>query len=168
MINQALSSISSRYHRFQSFPPQIFTFKENFGIGLINECYRNIQKHIGTRAGKIPKKVFLHENFGTVKFWYCLCNCICYLPSALPSNKVRWPLTHVVLRDPWQIQTIIFLLPHCFWPPKLARWWLSWIYSILWSRENNYISTTTNPMATELGSIVTYFKGLLPFKLQDS
>ena len=106
--------------------------------------------------------MFLHENFGTVKFWYCLCNCICYLPSALPSNKVRWLLTHVVLRDPWQIQTIIFLLPHCLWPPKLARWWLSWIYSILWSRENNYISTTTNPMATELGSIVIYFKGLLP------
>ena len=112
--------------------------------------------------------MFLHENFGTVKFWYCLCNCICYLPSALPSNKVRWLLTHVVLRDPWQIQTIIFLLPHCLWPPKLARWRLSWIYSILWSRENNYISTTTNSMATELGSIVTYFKGLLPFKLQDS
>ena len=98
--------------------------------------------------------MFLHENFGTVKFWYCLCNCICYLPSALPSNKVTWLMWSYEIHGKfkplyfyyhtafghqnWQdddfpgfiqsfdhVKTIISPPPQILWLPSLAVLWFT-------------------------------------------
>ena len=74
IINQidALFNIKSiRCHGFQGFSPKIITFKGIHRICFINECYRinNIQEPIATRARKMPKTLFLHKSFRTVKFF---------------------------------------------------------------------------------------------------
>ena len=72
------------------------------------------------------------------------------------------------------------LLPQCLWPPNSAGWWLTvWNSHIVtlsfhrlilwdyWTNQICYISTSTRPIATKHGMIVTHCEDLPPIKLHD-
>ena len=72
----------------------------------------------------------------------------------------------------WQTKIIITPLPEWLWSPNLVGWWLTLSTLIVrplahmvlldhMTNSNNYLSTTTVSMATELGMLVRYLEGLL-------
>ena len=76
----------------------------------------------------------------------------------------------------WQNKIIIYTLTKCLWLSVLTRWgytmksFLQQSYPILSSRGLGFscsITTTTRPMATKLGKVVTYYKKLQPNKSQN-
>ena len=70
MIMQSKCQINRINYAKKNFQTLNFSdtlFNAN-SIGLINECDRSIiQKHIVTFARNMPKKVFLHVDFGMVQ-----------------------------------------------------------------------------------------------------
>ena len=105
--------------------------------------------------------------------------------SPLPPTKLGWVVTYqeglppIKSHDPliiwfckiiWQTKIIITPLPKWLWSPDFAGSWLAlmgsckvtwpFYHMFLWGHvtKDDYISTTTVPMATKPGSVVTCLK----------
>ena len=88
-----------------------------------------------------------------------------YLDDLLPI-KSHDPLIMWSCKIPWQTKIILSSLSYCLWPPNVTSHKLTWSfdYVVLWDRvttENCYIFTTTAPMTTKLGKLVTFYEGIL-------
>ena len=43
----------------------------------------------------------------------------------LPSLKSQYPFIAWSCKDTWQIEHVVYLLPHGVWPLNVVEWWLT-------------------------------------------